>query len=107
MLFIILSVLAKSHGYTFLYRREFNQILEIVQHESSSCTSSSSEKDDLDLLLLEFAFAPKLLLQPVGKYYFVASILINCHIVLYGSLTGTYFGVDTPSLETYLSNHLF
>ena len=59
MLFIILSVLAKSHGYTFLYRREFNQILEIVQHESSSCTSSSSEEDDLDLLLLEFAFVPK------------------------------------------------
>ena len=54
-----LSVVAKSHGYTFLYRREFNQILEVVQHDSSSCTSSSSEEDDLDLLLLEFAFAPK------------------------------------------------
>ena len=57
MLYNIRSVLAKSHGYTF-YKREFNQILEVVQDDSSSCTSSSSE-DDLDLLLLEFACAPK------------------------------------------------
>ena len=40
-----------------LYKQEFNQILEVVLHDSSSCTSSSSEDDDLDLLLLEFAFA--------------------------------------------------
>ena len=61
MLFNIVSViLAKRHMATciLLYRREFNQILEVVLHNSSSSTSSSSE-DDLDLLLLEFAFAPK------------------------------------------------
>ena len=40
-----------------LYRREFNQILEVVLHDSSSSTSSGSEDDDLDLLLLEFDFA--------------------------------------------------
>ena len=28
------------------------QILEVVEHDSSSCTSSSSEEDDLDMLLL-------------------------------------------------------
>ena len=55
---------------------------------------------------LDFKKNQKILLQPVGKYYLVASILINCHTCLYGSLAGTFFGVDPPSLEAYLSNHL-
>lgn len=42
----------------------------------------------------------KVLLQPVGKYYLVASILINCHTCLYGSQTSTFFDLDPPSLET-------
>ena len=41
-------------------------------------------------------------LQPVGLYYKVATILAYCHICLYGSETGDYFGVDPPSLEEYL-----
>ena len=40
------------------------------------------------------------------KDFLVASVLINCHTCLYGSLTSTYFDVNRPSLETYLSNHL-
>ena len=55
---------------------------------------------------LDFKKNQKVLLQPIGKYFLVASVLINCHTCLYGSLTSTYFGVDPPSLETYLSNHL-
>ncbi|KAM7436750.1 hypothetical protein ABFA07_013482 [Porites harrisoni] len=38
------------------------------------------------------------------KYYLVGALLINCHTCLYGSLTGTYFDLEPPSLETYLSN---
>ena len=53
---------------------------------------------------LDFKKNLKVLLQPVGKYYLVASILINCHTCLYGSQTGTYFNVRPPSLESYLSN---
>ncbi|CAC5423121.1 unnamed protein product [Mytilus coruscus] len=45
----------------------------------------------------------KLYLQPVGKYYLVGSILVNCHTCLYGSETGHYFDIDPPSLENYLS----
>ena len=55
---------------------------------------------------LDFKKNNKVLLQPVGKYYLVASLLINCHTCLYGSLTSTYFDVSPPSLETYLSNQL-
>ena len=55
---------------------------------------------------LDFKNNNKVLLQPVGKYFVVASLLINCHTCLYGSLTSTYFDVSPPSLETYLSNQL-
>lgn len=54
---------------------------------------------------LDFKKNLKVLLQPVGKYYSVASILTNCHTCLYGSLTSTYFNLDPPSLETYMFNH--
>lgn len=33
----------------------------------------------------------KLFLQPVAKYYLVASLLTNCHTCLYGSVTSEYF----------------
>ena len=54
---------------------------------------------------LDFKKNLKVLLQPVGKYYLVATVLINCHTCLYGSQTSNYFSLDPPSLETYLSNH--
>ena len=53
---------------------------------------------------LDFKKNLKVLLQPVAKYYIVASLLINCHTCLYGSVTGKYFNLVLPSLETYLSN---
>ena len=46
----------------------------------------------------------KVLLQPVGKLYIVAALLVNCHTCLYGSQTGQFFDLDPPELETYLSN---
>lgn len=54
---------------------------------------------------LDFKNNQKVLLQPVGKYYIVGAILINCHTCLYGSVTGTYFNLQPPTLETYLCNN--
>lgn len=54
---------------------------------------------------LDFKKNLKILLQPVAKYYLVATILINCHTCLYGSQTGTYFELEPPSLERYLSDN--
>ena len=54
---------------------------------------------------LDFKKNQKILLQPVGKYYLVGAILINCHTCLYGSQTSTYFSVSPPTLETYTNNH--
>ena len=53
---------------------------------------------------LDFKKNQKVLLQPVGKYYLVGTILTNCHTCLYGSQTSTFFNVSPPTLETYLSN---
>lgn len=54
---------------------------------------------------LDFKTNLRVLLQPVGKYYLVASIVVNCHTCLYGSQTSTYFNLEPPSLERFLSNH--
>lgn len=54
---------------------------------------------------LDFKKNLKMLLQPIGKYYLVGTLLTNCHTCLYGSPTSTYFDVEPPSLEVYLSNH--
>lgn len=48
---------------------------------------------------LDFKKNLKLLLQPIGRYYLVAAILINCHTCLYGSQTSIYFDLDPPSIE--------
>ena len=53
---------------------------------------------------LDFKKNLKILLQPIGKYYLVAAVLANCHTCLYGSQTSTFFGLDPPELEDYLSN---
>jgi hypothetical protein len=47
-----------------------------------------------NVAFLDFKNNLKVLLQPIGKYYTVASILINCHTCLYGSLTSTYFNLN-------------
>ena len=47
----------------------------------------------------------KILLQPIGKHFLVATLLTNCHTCLYGSQTGKFFELDPPTLESYLSNN--
>ena len=51
---------------------------------------------------LDFHKNLKVLLQPVGKYYGVGAHLTNCHTCLYGSVTSSFFGLEPPSLESYL-----
>ena len=53
---------------------------------------------------LDFKKNLKLLLQPVGKYYLVGTLLTNCHTCLYGSQTSTFFMMPPPSLDVYLNN---
>ncbi|XP_070536586.1 uncharacterized protein [Ptychodera flava] len=53
---------------------------------------------------LDFKKNQKLYLQPVAMYFLVATILTNCHTCLYGSETSTFFDLQPPTLEMYLSN---
>lgn len=55
---------------------------------------------------IDFKKNLKVLLQPIAKYYIVASILSNCKCCLYGNQTSKYFGLDPPTIENYLSNTL-
>ena len=53
---------------------------------------------------LDFQKNLKVLLQPVAKYYAVGALLINCHTCLYGSVASSFFNLDPPLLEDYLTN---
>lgn len=45
----------------------------------------------------------KLHLQPVGKYYVVATLLCNFHTCLYGSEVSEYFNIAPPTLANYVA----
>lgn len=53
---------------------------------------------------LDFRKNLKVLLQPIGKYYVVGTLLTNCHTCLYGSVTSDHFCMHPPNLNTYLNN---
>ncbi|OXA55035.1 hypothetical protein Fcan01_10212 [Folsomia candida] len=60
-------------------------------------------------LFEQFAFLDlkknqKIYLQPLGKYMAVATILKNCKTCLNGSQTSMYFGLNPPSLSSYVNN---
>lgn len=55
-----------------------------------------------EFAFLDFKKNQKLLLQDLQKMYFTAVILSNCHTCLYGSQTGTFFGISPPNLTEYL-----
>ena len=44
----------------------------------------------------------RLLHQPVGMYYAVATLLTNCHTCLYGNETSRFFDLTPPTLDQYL-----
>lgn len=51
---------------------------------------------------IDYKKGQKLLQQPVAKYIVVATVLVNCHTCLYGSLTSSSFQLLPPTLEEYL-----
>ena len=82
-------------------QQEFNSQMSKVR----TCVEWGFGKICQLFAFLDFKKNLKLLLQPIGKYYLVAVIPVNCHTCLYGSQTAAYFDLDPPMLETYLSNH--
>ena len=52
---------------------------------------------------LDFKKNLKLHLQPLGKLYKVAVILMNCRCCLYGNQTSQFFGINPPTIDGYLS----
>ena len=52
---------------------------------------------------LDFKKNLKLLLQPVGMYYYTGVLLTNCHTCLHGGEINKLFDLQPPSLEEYLS----
>ena len=57
-----------------------------------------------EFCLLRFKKNLKLQVQPAGKYYLVAAILINCRTCLYRSKRSSCFELEPPTLTTYMSN---
>ena len=51
---------------------------------------------------VDFKKNQKLLLQPVGKYYLVATVFANCHTCCYGSQVNDLFDSEPPTMEEYL-----
>ncbi|CAN0180040.1 unnamed protein product [Discosporangium mesarthrocarpum] len=51
--------------------------------------------------IVDFRKNLKLFLQPIGKYYITADLLVNAHTRLYSSLTGVYFNAIPPEVEHY------
>ena len=52
----------------------------------------------------DFRKNQKVLLQPVAKYFIVATILSNCKTCLYSNITSDFFALQPPTLEQYTSN---
>ena len=52
---------------------------------------------------LDFKKNLKLHLQPLGKLYKVAVVLMNYRCCLHGNQTSQFFGVNPPTIDEYLS----
>lgn len=79
-------------------QQQFNTDMSAVRQ----CVEWGFGKVITNFAFLDYKKNLKLFLQPVGKYYLVGCILTNCHTCLYGSQTGTYFGLHAPNLDIYL-----
>jgi hypothetical protein len=52
---------------------------------------------------VDFKKNQKVFLQPVGRMYMVAVLMVNCHTCLYSSQTGMFFNLEAPQLNDYLA----
>lgn len=96
---ITCNILAAFRGVNLTMNR-------IQQKDEQSQSERGMElwKDLPEFCLLGLKKNPKVLLQPAGKHYLVAAILINCQTCLYGSKTSSCFELKPPTLRTYMSN---
>ena len=95
------NILSPYHGaHLTLEEQEFSKSMSQVL----ICVEWTFGKLCQYFAFLDFKKNNKVLLQPVGKYYLVATLLTNCHTCLYGSQTSTFFDLQPPALEVYLLN---
>jgi hypothetical protein len=66
------------------------------------CVEWGFQKVISNFAYIDFKKSLRIYLQPVGKMYFIAVFLTNCHTCFYGSQTGTYFDMNAPDLNVYL-----
>ena len=79
-------------------KAEFNQKMSKVRQ----AVEWSFGKTITLFAFLDFKKNQKLYLQPLGKYYIVATLLCNFHTCFYGSQISDYFNVAPPTLANYL-----
>lgn len=95
------QLLSPYKGQLTAEQNEFNTIMSSVRET----VEWGFQKILANFAFLDYKKNLKLLLQPVGKYYIVGTILTNCHTCLYGSQTGLYFQLDPPTLQDYLEDN--
>ena len=50
-----------------------------------------------------YAKNQKVYLQPIGQYFMVSTLMMNCHTCLYRSVTNSFFACNAPTLQQYLA----
>lgn len=78
-------------------QQEFNRNMSKVRQ----CVEWSFGKITQQFAFVDFKKNQKLFLQPVGKFYIVATLLTNAHTCFYGSTTSKYFNVESPDIFQY------
>ena len=94
------NILSPFRGQLTQLEKEFNTKMSSMRVSVEWCFGKILQQ----FAFLDFKKNPKILLQPVGKYYCVGALLTNCHTCVYGSQTSKFFDVSPPTLEVYLSN---
>lgn len=65
------------------------------------CVEWSFGKIVQQFAFIDFKKNQKLFLQPVGKFYILAALLTNAHTCFYGSVTSSYFNIESPNIFDY------
>lgn len=78
-------------------QQQFNSTMSKLRQ----CVEWSCGKIEQQFAYVDLKKNKKFLLQPVGKFYFVAIFLTNAHTCLYGSTTSTYFNIESPDISDY------
>lgn len=76
-----------------------------VMSRSRQCVEWTFSKIVTNFAFLDFRKNQKVLLQPVGKYYRVGTLLTNLHTCMYSSQTSMYFDCAPPTPEHYLAGN--